>query len=169
MKKTILKFGSYGLLMALILFLLALWLGMGLSYSVQEIVGYATMLASLSFIFFGIKHFRDHVNNGEVSFGKALLIGLGIAVLAGVGIGIADFIYTSEINPDFMTEYMDYSLANLKETLPPEEFQLQKEKLEAEAEMMGSPFMMAFIMFATVFVIGLIISLLSALILQRKK
>lgn len=169
MKKTILKFGVYGLLMALILFLLVLWLGMSLSYSIQEIVGYATMLASLSFIFFGIKHYRDRVNNGEVSFGKALLIGLGIAILVGVGIAVADYIYTAVINPDFVEEYTAYSIENLKETVPPEEFEQKKLELENEIQSMDSSGILAFVMFATVVIIGFIISLISALILQQKK
>ncbi len=169
MKKTILKFGGYGLLTALILFLLVLWLGMSLSYSVQEIVGYATMLASLSFIFFGIKHYRDRFNNGEVSFGKALLIGLGIAILVGVGIAVADYIYTAVINPDFVEEYTAYSIENLRETVPPEEFEQKKLELENEIQSMDSSGILAFVMFATVVIIGFIISLISALILQQKK
>lgn len=169
MKKVILKFGVYGLLTALVLFLLVLWLGMSLSYSIQEIVGYATMLASLSFIFFGIKHYRDRVNNGEVSFGKALLVGLGIAVLVGVGVAIADYIYTAIINPDFVEEYTAYSIENLKETVPPEKFEQKKLELENEVKSMDSSGILAFVMFATVVIIGFIISLISALILQRKQ
>lgn len=56
------------------------------------------MIASLSFIFFGIKHYRDKVNNGAVSFGKALVIGLLISALTGLGIAMVDYIYTTVIN-----------------------------------------------------------------------
>lgn len=74
MKKTVLKYGGYGLITAAVLFFLALTFGKNLSYSAQEVIGYTSMIASLSFIFFGIKHYRDKVNNGAVSFGKALVI-----------------------------------------------------------------------------------------------
>ncbi len=168
MKSTVIKFGSYGLLLSIILFLFALWLGKGMSYSIQEVFGYVTMIASLSFIFFGIKHYRDQVNNGIVSLGKGFTIGLLISTFVGFGIGIADYIYTTVINPDFATEYLDSTLKTMKANLPPEEFKVQKETLVKQMKDYGGSGFMAFIMFATVVLIGLIISLISALILQRK-
>jgi len=168
MKNTITKFGFYGLLTAAILFTLALFLGRSLGYSTQEIIGYATMLASLSFVFFGIKHFRDKENNGSVTFGKALLIGILISAFAGIGFGVADYIYTSYINPDFASEYLEKSLETMKSTLSSEEFLIKKAELEEQMKSYGSSGFMAFIMFATVVIIGFIISLISALILQRK-
>lgn len=168
MKKTVIKFGGYGLLTAVLLFVLALWLGGGLSYTSQEIIGYATMIASLSFIFMGIKHYRDKVNNGVVSFGTALGIGMLISMLVGLGIGLADYMYTTMINPDFMTEYMEYTLKGMKETLSAADYEIQKAQLEEQMKAYGNPFMLAFIMFFTVVVIGFVISLISGLILQRK-
>lgn len=168
MKNTVIKFGGYGLITATSLFVLVLWLGTTMSYSAQEVLGYATMLAALSFIYFGIKHFRDKVNGGLVSFTKALIIGILISVFVGIGIAIADFIYTAIINPNFMVEYMDYTLKGMEETLSASEFETQKVILENQMKAMGSPLMMAIIMFATVFIIGFVISLISSLILQRK-
>ena len=43
-------------------------------------VGYAVMVIAFSFIFVGVKNFRDKFNQGHVSFGKALKIGLGITL-----------------------------------------------------------------------------------------
>ena len=168
MKQTVLKYGGYGLVTALVLFLLALALGKGLSYSKQEVLGYVTIVSSLSFIYFGIKHYRDKVNDGVVNFGTALGIGMLIAVLVGLGIGIADYIYTTVINPDFMTEYMDYTLKTMEETLSPEEFALKKAEMETQMEAFGSSSALAVVMFLTVVIIGFIVSILSGLILQRK-
>lgn len=168
MKKTIIKYGLYGLITASILFFLALLLGKTFSYSVQEIIGYGTMIASLSFVFFGIKHYRDEENNGQVSFGKALQIGLLISVFAGIGFGLIDYLYTTVINPDFATEYLDKTLISMKETLSVEEFQEKKDELIKHMDDFGGSGFMAFIMFASVVIIGLIVSLLSAFILQRK-
>lgn len=168
MKSTVIKYGGYGLLTAVVLFFLALWLGQSLEYSAQEVVGYITMIASLSFIYFGIKHYRDNVNNGLVSFGKALSIGVLISALVGLGIGIADYIYTTVINPDFAQEFLDTSLATMKDTLSPEAFEIEKAKLIQQMEDYGGSGSLAFIMFITVVLIGFIISLISGLILQRK-
>lgn len=168
MKNTILKYGGYALVTAIVLFLLGLLFGKGIDYSAQEIIGYITILTSLSFVFFGIKHYRDKVNDGNVSFGRALLIGFLISLMAGIGIAIADFIYTSFINPDFMTEYTEHTLKTMEQTLSTDEFAIKKEEFVTQMEAMGSPTMLALIMFATVGIIGFIISLISALILQRK-
>ena len=111
MKKTVLKYGSYGFLVGITVFLLAFLLGDNLSYSIQEVIGYTSMVASLSFIYFGIKHYRDNVNNGLVSLGKAIIIGLLISIFVGMGVAIIDYIYTTVINPDFATEYLDKTLA----------------------------------------------------------
>ena len=168
MKNTVLKYGGYGLLTAIVLFMLALWLGKGLDFSTQEILGYATMVASLSFIFFGLKHYRDKENNGVLSLSKALVIGVLISVFVGLGIGIADYIYTTVINPDFAQEFLDTSLKTMKETLSAEEFKAEKAKLTQQMEDYGGSGFLAFIMFMTVVLIGFVISLISGFILQRK-
>ena len=152
MKSTVIRFGIYGFLLAFIIFLAALSFGEGLDFSTQEVIGYLTMIASLSFIFFGIRHYRDQVNDGKISFRRAVLIGLLISALTGLGIALADFLYLSFINPDFFEEY---------------EAIMRNEGYKGEIPDYGNGFM-AMIMFLTVMIIGLIISLISALILTRK-
>ena len=152
MKNTILRFGIYGFTLALIIFIAALTLGQGLDFSTQEIIGYLTMIASLSFIFFGIKHYRDHKNSGKIGFRRAVSIGLLISAFTGLGVALADFIYLSFINPDFFEQYTAV---------------MRSEGYKGEIPDYGNGFL-AVIMFLTVMIIGLIISLISALILQRK-
>jgi len=54
MKKTVLRYGLYGSATICILFLLSWFLGKNLDFSTQEIIGYASMIVSLSFVYFGI-------------------------------------------------------------------------------------------------------------------
>lgn len=168
MKKTVIKYGVYSLLTAAILFFLALFLGKTFDYSTQEIIGYASMIASLSFVFFGIKYYRDNENEGKLSFGKAIQIGVLISLFAGLGFGIIDYLYTTVINPDFATEYLNKTLETMKTSLTPEEFEVESVKLKQQMEAYGGSGFMAFIMFVTVVIIGFVISLLSALFLNRK-
>ena len=169
MKKTILRYGLYGASCICILFLLPWLIGENLSYSVLEIIGYVSIVVSLSFVFFGIRHFRDKINDGRVSFGKALVLGLAISLITALAFGVLDVIYIKYINPDFTEEYYARNLAQLEETLPAAEFEIKRAKMESEKELFSSPVMNFIIMSMTVFVIGFIISLLSAMILQRKK
>lgn len=154
MKSTVLKFGSYGLLTGFIIFSLHLILGIdNLSSSINELLGYVSIFLSLSFIYFGIKHFRDKENDGLISLGKAVKIGILIAVLVAIGISIADFVYTKFIDPSFFANY---------------EQKLIDQGKENEIVKMTSS-TAALFMFALVTVIGFIISLISGIILQRKK
>ncbi len=167
MKKTILRFGLYGVITICLLSILIWSLVKVVDNTTAEIIGYSSMVVSLLFVFFGIKHFRDRENNGVVTFAKALLIGVLISLIVSVAFGILDIIYVKFVNPDFMTDYYEGMLEQAQ-TLPAEEFEILKEELNAEKEMFLNPFMHFFIMSMMVFVIGFIISLLSALLLQRK-
>ncbi len=168
MIKTVFKYGIFGLVTSMVLFLIGFLLLQHLDYSVQEVLGYASMLISLSFVFFGIKHFRDKENGGKVSFGKALWIGLLIAVITGLGTAIIDYIYTTVINPDFAQEYLETTLGTMKDSMPAETFEVKKAELEQQMEQYGGSGFMAFVMFASVVLIGFVVSLISALVLQRK-
>ena len=167
MKKTILRFGLFGVLTICALSMLIWALIDVVDNTMGEVIGYSSMVVSLLFVYFGIKHFRDKENNGIVTFGKALLIGVLISLMVSLAFGILDVIYVKFINPEFMTEYYEGMLEQA-ESLPAEEFEIRKGELESEKEMFLNPFIHFFIMSMMVFVIGFIITLLSALILQRK-
>lgn len=153
MKSTVIKYGIYGLLVGFIIFTLHLVLGINnLDYSTNEILGYVSIFLSLSFIFFGIKHYRDRINNGKVSISKAIAIGMLISLLVGLGIAIADFIYTKFIDPSFFSNY--------------EKMLVDQGREDEIIEMTSAT--AALLMLVLVTVIGFIISLISGLILQRK-
>jgi len=153
MKSTVLKYGSYGLLVGFIIFFIHLFYGIdNLDYGTNEILGYISIFLSLSFIFFGIKHFRDKENNGFISLGKAIQIGVLIAFLVGLGIAFADYIYTKFIDPNFFANY---------------ELQLIEQGRADEIVEMTS-ITAALFMLILVTIIGFIISLISGIILQRK-
>ena len=151
MKRTITKFGLLALLTASVLFLAALVFGKELSFSTQEIIGYVSIFISLTFVFFGILHFREKENGGHITFGKAFTIGILISMCSALGFAIIDYLYTAVINPDFMDEYA----AAMKEN--------GQEMIESY-----SSSSLALFMFGIVLVIGIIVTLLSAFILQRK-
>lgn len=153
MKSTVLKFGSYGLATGFIIFILHLTLGINnLDYSTNEILGYVSIFLSLSFIFFGLKYYRDKVNDGVLTLGKAIIIGVLISLLVGLGIAIADFVYTKYIDPEFFTRYEE----------------MLREQGQADQIMEMTSATAAVFMMILVTIIGFIISLISGLILQRK-
>ena len=152
MWRVIARFGIYGLILALVAFLSALFFGQGLDFSTQEVIGYITMIVSLSFVFFGIKHYRDQINEGRISFRRAVFMGLWISGLTGIGIALADYIYLTLINPDFFEEYASV---------------MRSEGYKGEIPNYGNGFL-ALIMFLTAMMIGLVITMISALVLHKK-
>ncbi|WP_203256210.1 DUF4199 domain-containing protein [Hyunsoonleella ulvae] len=152
MKATVLKYGLLGCITGFLIFIVHLAFSKNIDFGILEILGYISIFISLSFIYFGIKHYRDKVNDGKISLGKAIVIGLLISVLVGIGIGIADYIYTKIINPNFFDEYAKMLIAQGRE----------------DELMEMTSFIAALFMVALVTTIGFIISLISGLILQRK-
>lgn len=167
MKATILKYGLRALIIMFAFFLFAMLVAQQLPYSTQEILGYAAMISALSVVYFAIKHYRDEVMDGRVSLGKGLGIGLIISLFAGLGSAIADLVYTTIIAPDFVETFKEAELERLKASLPPEEYEQAAANLLEQIEIMGSPIMLALLMFVTVVIIGFIISLISAFILRQ--
>lgn len=169
MKSTGIKFGIYSSGVLVVLFSLQFLFEDAMSYSTSEIYGYVSIILALSFVYFGIRNYRDALNNGLVSFSKALKIGLIITLLASITFGLINLVYTEIINPDFTNEYYAQSIEKFRETLSEAEFQLKLKELEAQKDMFSNPLVGFSVMALTVFIIGFIITLISGLLLQRKK
>lgn len=154
MKDTLLKYGSYGLGVGFVIFMTHLILGVKhLDSDTNVILGYISIFLSLSFIYFGIKHYRDKVNNGVISFSRALGIGIAVSILVAIGIAVADFVYTKFIDPEFFIRYE----------------QSQRDEGHTDDIMELTSATAALFMLVLVTIIGFIISLLSGFILQRKR
>ena len=167
MKKAILRFGLYGALAISVLFVLGWFLGRHLDYTTQEIIGYASMIVSLGFVYAGIKHFRDKENNGLISFKEGLVIGVLISLITALAFGMVDVIYL-QLNPDFTADYYAHAVEEMRVELSATDFKLKLAELESEKELFSKPLISFLVMAMTVFIIGVIISLISALMLQRK-
>lgn len=164
MKKVIYKYVLYGLLSGMIGFGASLFLGQ------SEILGYTVIFVALSFVFFGIKHFRDTENAGVIHFKKAFLLGILIALFTALGIAIVDGLYVTVIDPDFYQNYGEKMLVAAKESGDADAIaaaQTQKEEFNAMSTTQLGLFSGGF-MFALVSVIGLIVTIISSLILQKK-
>lgn len=168
MRKTIKKYGVYGFVSALILFQIAFVIGKGLSYSIQEVLGYLTIVISLLFVYFAIKHYRDRENQGNLTIKNGIFIGLSITFFVALGSAIADYIYVTILYPDFVTDYSNYQLEKLKTTLSACDFEIKRQEMMNNIETIGKPWVMALVMFITVMCLGTIITVLSSLFLQKK-
>lgn len=168
MKQTAFRYGIYSLITIVVLSVIhVFFLDDLLDISAQEVAGYLTMLLSMIFVFFGMKYYRDEKNNGHLSFGRGLKVGVLIVLLPAIAFGIFDVLYTRVINPDWAAEYSAQYLRQFK-NLPAAEYASKKKAFDRQMELFSNPFMEFLLMSVTVFVIGFVVTIISALALRRK-
>lgn len=168
MKKVALKYGFRSTVAIVVIFLI-LWLFLSdLDFGTQEVLGYVSMIVSLSFVYFGLKYYRDNENGNQLTFGQGLKLGLLIVLIPSIAFGLFDVVYTEVINPDFMEDYYSHTVENMKANLPASEFEVKLAEMETQKEMFGNPLFQFVVMGMTVFLVGFIMTVISSLILQRK-
>ena len=168
MGKTALRYGVFGMtLMIIIMVIVFLIFRDNYNWEVQEVIGYVTIILSLVFVYFGIRHWRDNHNAGRLSFGEGLKLGTLITLFPSIAFGLFALIEVNVLDPDFNDKYYAHYVQKVRASTPPDQLQETLQKLESEKEMFESPFMQFGIMFMTVFLIGIVITVISSLILQR--
>ena len=170
MKNIILKFGFLsGGLMALLLVLTFVFLRGPWIFEYGAPVGYAGMVLAFSVIFVGVKSYRDNVNEGSISFGKALQVGLLIAGISSLFYVVAWLVVYNFFFPDFMDQYAAHAIEKLRRSGAPEAaIQKTAEEMTQFKSYYANPFFRAAITFVEPLPVGIVISLLTALILKKK-
>ena len=132
------------------------------------VVGYLSMLVAFSLIFVAVKNYRDKQNGGVISFGKAFKIGLLIALIGSTMYVIMWAILYNFYMPDFMERYCAQMIENSKATATPAEIQHLTEQLNTQQEMYKNPLFFILFTYFEILPVGLLVSLIAALILKRK-
>jgi hypothetical protein len=94
-------------------------------------------------------------------------LGTLITTFPSIAFGLFTWLEMNVLDPDFSDKYYAHYTEKIKASTPPAELQATLQKLESEKEMFASPFMQFALMFLTVFLIGIVITVISSLILQR--
>lgn len=170
MKRNVLVFGTIaGLIISVFMFVSMLFFSNSSDFSGSMLVGYASMLIAFSFVFVGIKNFRDKYNDGLITFGKAFSIGFLISLIASTFYVITWMLELKFVIPDFMESYGAHMLKQVKESGAS---QIQIDKTIAEMayyrEIYKNPVFVALLTYMEILPIGLLVTLISALILKKK-
>lgn len=133
------------------------------------ILGYTGMLVAFSFVFIGIKNYRDKHNNGLITFGKALKIGALISLMAStiyVGVWLIEYYC---FFPDFMEKYSANVLNKMdKTTMTAVEIKAKTDEIKMYQELYKNPIWVILLTYAEVLLpIGVLVPIISALILKR--
>jgi hypothetical protein len=172
MKKTVLIYGLIAGLISTSLFIGLMILGKAGhdDFENGEIYGYTLMILAFSMIFVATKITRDKHNGGEISFGKAFRVGLYITLIASTIYVIVWLIDYYCFIPDFAEKYGAHVIEKLKASGAGQaEIAKQSAEMAKFSEMYKNPFFNAMITYTEILPVGLIVSLISASILKRKK
>lgn len=133
------------------------------------VLGYTTIILSLLFVFFGVRSYRNNVANGQITFGKAFLVGLAITVISCLFyVGTWEIIYFNFM-PDFMDKYGAHVLQKMQAAgATAAAIQQKSEELNKLKVMYKNPLFNAAMTFIEPFPVGLVITLFSAAVLRKK-
>jgi hypothetical protein len=166
MKRNILSFGLISGLVLIIFILLLTFVGKSFQ---NATVGYTFMVIAFSFIYVGIRNFRDKYNSGVISFGKALRIGLGIALIGSTVYVITWLIAYYGFMPDFMDHYVAGMIKQARaEGLTGAALDKKIAGIKQMGEWYKNPGFVVLTTYAEILPVGIVISLFAALILKRK-
>jgi hypothetical protein len=133
------------------------------------LLGYSSMVVAFSLIFVGVKNYRDKQNDGTISFGKALKIGLLITLVASTIYVIVWQIDYYFFIPDFYEKYSAHVIRDMKaHGATTAQVQQQMAANKSNGEMYRNPLFNAMFTYFEILPVGIIMSLLAALILKRK-
>lgn len=167
MKKVVFRYGLLSALCIVVLSFGAFFLVPQDNFKLGEIFGYLSMVVAMIFVFMGIKHYRDRVNGGTLTFGQGMKIGVLIVLIPAVFFGLFDILYTEVINPSWMEDYYTKYKEQLVASTPADKIEAELKKMETQKEMFGNPIFQFLLMSVTVFIIGLIATIISAIALRR--
>ncbi|MEL7486528.1 MAG: DUF4199 domain-containing protein [Pseudomonadota bacterium] len=133
-------------------------------------LGYLIMLLALSLVFLGIRQYRDRELGGVISFGKAAIMGLMIAVVAGIAYVASWEVYLAATDHAFIDDYAS-ALLEKKEAagLGAEALAKEAAKLDAMKANYANPLYRMPVTFLEIFPVGLIVALVSAFILRTRR
>lgn len=164
---------TYGLISGALVTGLMLW-GATLCYinperETNDLLGFAGIVAAFSFIFVGIKRYRDSAGDGKISFGRAMAAGTLMSVVAGILYVTVWMVDYYVFIPDFLDQYEAHVLYKCRvEGMAEADIEQRKIQMAEFREMYGNPLFVIISTFLEIFPFGLVVSFISALILKRK-
>ncbi len=170
MRKIVLTFGLIAGAILSVMMLLTLPFLDRIGFEKGEVIGYTTMVLAFLMVFFGVRSYRDNVADGQVTFGRALLVGLLItAVAAACYVATWELIYY-KLAPDFGEKYSAYVLEKARQAGTPEaELARKAQELAQFQEMYRNPLVNIALTFLEPLPVGLLVTLVTAWALSRKR
>jgi hypothetical protein len=169
MKKTVLTYGLISGGIAAVLLLAHVPFMNSLGGSKGLIVGYTGIVLSALLIFFGVRSYRENVGNGKISFGRGLAVGILIALISAAGYVAAWEVVYYGSHGKVADHVFDKQVEDLKAAgAPQEKIDETARQVESFKKLYANPFINVAFTFIEPFPVGVLMTLISALILRRR-
>jgi hypothetical protein len=134
------------------------------------IIGFTSMVVAFSFIFVGVKNYRDKQNDGIITFGKAFLMGCLISFIASTLYVVTWAIEFHFFLPEFAQGFETSQIQMIeKSMISQQEMEVAIKKITEDMKLyVSNPFYFTVVTYQEIFPVGVFIALISALILKRK-
>ena len=171
MKNTVIKYGLISGALISVMMMLTIPFHNQIGFETSGmVVGYTTMVLAFLLIYFGVRSYRDTVGGGTVRFGRAFVVGVLIAAVSS-----ACYVATWEVMyfkfmPDFMDKFSAHELEKARASGASEaQIASRKAEMAKLAVMYKNPLYNSALTFMEPLPVGLLIALVSAGVLSRRK
>jgi len=170
MKRIILTFGIISGVISTVLMLSFIPFIDKIGFDKGFILGYSAIVLSFLLVFFGIRSYRENVGDGQISFGKAFTVGILITIISCAFYAVTWQIAYTFFLPDFFDKYTNYVVTSMKNSgKSAQEISTTIDQMKSMKAMNDNPIFGVLIVFFTEpFPVGLLVTLISALILKKK-
>jgi hypothetical protein len=170
MKKTVLVFGLISGAIMSVMMAVTIPFHDVLGFDLAEVIGYASIIGAGLLIFFGIRSYRDNVASGSVRFGRAFAVGALIAVVASLLYVATWQVIYYNTGTDFVARYQAHTIEEARASGASQaEIDAKIAQMQRFAELYKNPVLNAAITLVEPLPIGLIIALVSAGVLSRRR
>ena len=156
MRKTVLTFGLIAGAILSVMMLATMPFIDRIGFDEGEVIGYTTLVVAFLLIFFGIRAYRDNVAGGSVGFGRAFAVGALIALVASICYVATWQLIYYKLVPDFTEKYQAHLIEKARDA-------------KRFAEWYRNPAINVAVTFIEPLPLGLIVALVSAGILGRRR
>jgi hypothetical protein len=136
--------------------------------SMAYVTGYASMIISLSLVFFGIKSYRDN-NGGHITFVKGLQVGILIGLISAVCYATSWEVYFRTGGSKFMQEYSQKYVEHMRQDGATDDQIVKAQTEMAQMTELYKNFFFRFaITLAEILPVAIIVTLISAGLLRKR-
>jgi hypothetical protein len=170
MKKTVLTFGFISGVISSLLMLLTVPFMHQIGFDKGLFVGYSAIVLSFLLVFFGIRSYRDNVGGGEITFGRAFTVGILITLISCAFYVLTWEIVYFKIMPDFGQKFAAYAIEQVKASGASQQaIDAKAVEMAAFVKSYNNPLVNMAYTFIEPFPVGLILTVISAAILRKKR